>query len=135
MTVTSRHGFRLSGVKLKSYSPTPIIRVHKLELPVMSTRPNIAIREQNRTLLEATFLQSSFAEEDDDDCLEGPSMSMERRQEACEYLLSIDNDSWKSDKIIHWCKFGCCSSSKESKLKLWIAIQVGESLFLHKMKV
>ena len=124
----TRYGLRISSVTLAPSNPTigDFIGFASSET---FTRPNIGILEQNRILLEATFLHIPFAGEDDDDCLEGPSLSVERRREACEYWLSIDNDSWKSDRIVHWCKFGCCSSVKESKLKLWIAIQVGDDSF------
>lgn len=59
----------------------------------------------------------------DDACMEGPSIPTNSKQEASEFLLSVDNDSWQSDEIIHWCKLGCCTSSKESKLKLWVSLQ------------
>jgi hypothetical protein len=79
----------------------------------------------NRILLESTFLHVPCADHDEDECLEGPQLTLERRHEATNYLLSIDNGSWKSDKIVHWCQFGCCSSIKEAKLKLWVSLQAG----------
>ena len=88
-------------------------------------RPDDEVRRQNKLLLDATFLQVPFAEQDEDECLEGPPLSFEKRTEAAEYLLSIDNCSWKSDKIIHRCQYGCCNSVKESKLKLWVSLQEG----------
>ena len=89
------------------------------------SRPDPTIREQNHLLLESTFLHLPCTDRDDDedDHLEGPPLSVQRRIEASEYLLSIDNDRWCSDRIVHWCKMGCCGSAKESKLKLWVAIQ------------
>ena len=97
------------------------------------SRPDVSICEQNRILLESTFLQlpcqdhehddDDDDDDDDDEHLEGPPLSMQRRLEASEYLRSVDNDRWCSDRIVHWCKFGCCGSTKEAKLKLWVALQ------------
>ena len=91
----------------------------------------MSIREQNQLLLDSTFLQLPCEdhEHDDDEHLEGPPLSLQRRIEASNYLLDIDNDRWCSDQIVHWCKFGCCGSVKESKLKLWVALQDRIGLF------
>ena len=90
----------------------------------LSIRPDATIQAKNRLLLESTFLQSRCPQADDDEFLEGPPMSSERRAGSAEFLISVDNDSWQSDQIIHWCRLGCCRSVKESKLKLWVALQV-----------
>ena len=96
------------------------------------SRPDMSIREQNQLLLDSTCLQLPCEdhEHDDDEHLEGPPLSLQRRIEASNYLLEIDNDRWCSDQIVHWCKFGCCGSVKESKLKLWVALQDRIGLFL-----
>lgn len=87
-------------------------------------RPDESKQRQNKLLLEATYLQlPSIDCGEDDECLDGPSLSHKRRSEAAQFLLEIDNDSWSSDNIVHWCKFGCCRSVRESKLKLWVALQ------------
>jgi len=75
----------------------------------------------NQRLLDWTFLSGD--QQDEDDFLEGPPIARRRRSEACEFLLQIDNGAWSNDAIVHWCTLGCCKSSQESKLKLWVAIQ------------
>ena len=92
-------------------------------------RPSQSKKDQNKLLLDATFLQLPSVESgEDDELLEGPSLSYERRLEAAQFLLEVDNDDWSSDSIVHWCKLGCCQSVRESKLKLWVALQ--DRLFL-----
>ncbi len=85
-------------------------------------RPDAMVKEENRVLLASTFLRNP---DDDDEYMEGPPLPLQRRIEAAEYLLTVDNGSWKTDSITHRCRLGCCRSSKESKLKLWVALQDG----------
>lgn len=86
-------------------------------------RPDARVKEENRLLLASTFLRCD--DDDDDEYMEGPPLSRQRRIEAAEYLLAVDNGSWKTNSITHRCQLGCCRSSKESKLKLWVALQDG----------
>ena len=87
------------------------------------TRPDKEVRFQNRALLEATFL-NDIPEADDDERLEGEPLSLTRRKEAAEFLLTMLSGPFKDDCIIHHCRAGCCRNAKESKLKIWCAVQV-----------
>ena len=94
------------------------------QLPLCQIRPDESKIKRNKLLLDATFLQLPAMEAgEDDEALEGPPLSFQRRLEAAQFLLEIDNGDWASDKIVHWCKYGCCNSAAESKMKLWIALQ------------
>ena len=88
-------------------------------------RPDARVKEQNQILLASTFLRCDNDDDDDDEYMEGPPLSLRRRIEAAEYLLAVDNGSWQTDSITHRCRLGCCGSCKESKLKLWVALQDG----------
>ena len=62
-------------------------------------------------------------DDDEDERLEGEPMSLARRKEAADFLLSMSTGSFEDDRIVHHCRAGCCRNKKESKLKLWCAVQ------------
>jgi len=101
---------------------------------VCGIRPDAKVLERNRLVLDATFLQIPN-EDDAEECVEGPPVSLQRRREAVQYLLSIDNGAWSSDKLVHRCRYGCCRSTKESKLKLWVSLQDRDIFLLSKLLV
>lgn len=86
-------------------------------------RPDPSIRAQNELLLKATFLRD--LEWDDDEDTEGSSLGMKDKEAAAQFLLSMDTGDWSKDGIVHHCSIGCCRSAIESRMKLWVAIQVG----------
>lgn len=88
--------------------------------PLSQRRPDPEIRARNKLLLDMTFL---YAPDCDDEDLEGTPLSFRDRQEAAQYLLDMDTGDWSSDQIVHHCGVGCCRSVRESRLKLWVAIQ------------
>ena len=91
---------------------------------VLRLRPDPATLLQNKLLLEATYLHDdSELAEDDDELLDGSPLTFRRRQEAAEFLLTMSSGSWREDRIVHHCRLGCCKSARESKLKIWCAIQ------------
>ena len=51
-------------------------------------------------------------------------ISLQHRREAAKFLLGMSTGPFASDTIYHHCRFGCCKSIKETKLKMWCAIQV-----------
>ena len=84
-------------------------------------RPDPAVRAQNELLLKTTFLRDSDWDEDED--MEGSPLAMKNREEAAEFLLTMDSGDWKEDAIVHHCHAGCCRNATESRMKLWVAIQ------------
>ena len=86
-------------------------------------RPDPKIRAQNALLLQSTFLHTSEFDEDED--WEGSPLEFENRIQAAQFLLDMDTGPWSSDTIVHHCQVGCCNSAKESRMKLWVAIQAG----------
>ena len=85
------------------------------------------VRQQNRLLLEATFLHD---DEDDSTSHEhGQNLSHTRKLAAVELLLDMSSGSFSSDVIVHHCRIGCCKNSAETLIKLWLAIEVG-SMFV-----
>ena len=85
-------------------------------------RPDPLVIEHNKILIDATYLHD-VDNEDDDGCLEGPPLPLQRRIDAADFLLRMDTGPWSEDRIAHHCKLGCCQNAQESKLKLWVAIQ------------
>ena len=104
---------------------------------VLCLRPDPATVLQNKLLLEATYLHddSELAEDDDGALLDGSPLTFRRRQEAADFLLTMSSGSWRDDRIVHHCRLGCCKNAKESKLKVWCAIQAplqsGKSCLSH----
>lgn len=98
---------------------------------LLQQRPDPAIRAKNKRLLDATFLHTS---QSDDEDLEGTPLTQTDREQAAEFLLMMDSGDWSSDAIIHHCGIGCCNSVKESRLKLWVAIQVAGLNHAHFLK-
>lgn len=97
-----------------------IFRVKTLGFP--PNRPDPQVRRQNEVLLQSTYL-CEFPEEDVDEHLEGVPLSLRRRREAADFLLAMSTGPFCDDRIVHHCRAGCCSSARESKMKLWCAIQ------------
>lgn len=88
-----------------------------------SPRPDQTTIEKNKRLLQATFLGGETSDVDDDEALEGLPLPRKRKIEAAQFLLATLNGDWSKDQLIHHCRLGCCKSSKESKLKIWTALQ------------
>lgn len=97
------------------------VSCHEILTSFAVPRPDATYREQNHLLLLSTFLSGS--DNDPDESLEAPCLSMKRRIEAAEFLLDVANGQWSSDEISHTCRLGCCRSVQESKLKFWVAVQ------------
>ena len=74
-------------------------------------------------ILRTTFLHDVDGLDEDEE-IEGPTLSQEQRREAADFLLRMDSGPWSSDSITHHCKgLTCCQNARESKLKIWVAIQ------------
>ena len=86
------------------------------------------IRQQNRLLLEATFLHDDQADSTSRE--HGENLSHTRKLEAVEFLLDMSSGSFSSDIITHHCRIGCCKNSADTLIKLWLAIEAGISLFM-----
>lgn len=93
-------------------------------------RPDPKVRRQNAILLHATFLHD-YPDEDGEEHLEGVSTSLKNRKDAAEFLLSMSTGSFSDDRIVHHCRAGCCRDIRESKLKMWCAVQVTVLKLMH----
>ena len=79
-------------------------------------RPSIDDYNESVDILELTFLR---ADKGDDS---NPSEAWEKAK----FLLKMANGKWsksiKNKGLVHYCRLGCCTSRKQSKEKMWIAV-------------
>jgi hypothetical protein len=84
---------------------------------LLPQRPDPSHKAKHMALLGLTYLAADGSGSDVD------NITHLRKLDAAEFLLSMDNGPWGTDKIVHHCHYGCCRNKKETRVKLWVAVQ------------
>ena len=102
----------------------PVLKLQSAAGWLQLPRPDPDHARRSWQVLKATFLRRDlYADEEASFSPARAAKAATERRDLAAQLITLASGDWRQPELVHHCRLGCCGSPRESKAKLWAAVQ------------